>query len=86
MLHNRIYVIHTYIRRVFDRKTPIIQMDHFFPLSGALFEFPLRAVGHLERFKEEWDTIIRPLYGITEEVHIQLCLYIYVHTFIIKKL
>eukprot|EP01035_Chromulina_nebulosa_P023634 gene23634-30647_t len=44
-------------------------MDHFFPLSGALFEFPLRAVGHLERFKEEWDTIIRPLYGITEEIH-----------------
>eukprot|EP01036_Dinobryon_divergens_P035423 gene35423-45896_t len=46
-------------------------MDHFFPLSGALFEFPLRAVGHLERFKEEWDTIIRPLYGITEEYNLR---------------
>jgi hypothetical protein len=43
-------------------------MTHFFPLSGALFAYPFRAVGHLESLKMDWDSMIRPLYGISAEV------------------
>ena len=74
--------------RVFDREMPILQMDHFFPLSGALFEFPMRAIGHLESINEDWDALIRPLYNIDAEVttlsthaHLIKHSFIHVHTY-----
>lgn len=36
-------------------------------MSGALFEFNVNKVGHLEKFKKDWDTYIRPAYHINAE-------------------
>mmetsp|Transcript_3017 Transcript_3017/g.4605 ORF Transcript_3017/g.4605 Transcript_3017/m.4605 type:complete len:366 (-) Transcript_3017:332-1429(-) len=53
--------------KLLDCQQPLVQLDHIYPMSGALFEFNVNKVGHLERFKKDWDMYIRPAYQIQME-------------------
>lgn len=45
--------------------TDLEDIFHVFPMAGSLFAFPVHTIGHLETFKQDWDTKLRPLYNLT---------------------
>lgn len=54
-----------YITDIFDCKLPLVQLDHIYPISGALFTFNIHIVGHLDHLVDDWNTMVKPAYNIT---------------------
>ena len=53
-----------YLEMIFDCKAPLVQLDHIYPISGSLFEYNVKVVGHLETFLDDWNRLVKPLYNI----------------------
>ena len=54
-----------YIRQILDFKNPLLQTEHIYAMSGALFPYNIGFFGRLEHLAEDWNRTIMPLYGIS---------------------
>jgi len=53
-----------YFEQLMDYHTPLVQMEHMYSMSGALFEYNIGVVGYLEKMQLDWTQKIVPTYGL----------------------
>lgn len=53
-----------YLKQLFDFQPFLWDVEHMFPMSGAFFQFHVPLVGSVEQMKFDWETKIKPMYGI----------------------